>query len=74
MANQHFVQVVDSESIVQIINISQIVRASQNAPGQGGKHGWQVVLTADKSVTLNESEAEKLFKRMPGLPTTAGAV
>ena len=55
-----FVKVVDLNHQVQVINVRQIVRVTQNHPPD-----WDVVLTSGEPVSLSREEAEKLFKTVP---------
>ncbi len=55
-----FVKVVDRNRQVQVINVRQIVRVTQNHPPD-----WDVLLTSGEPVTLSTAEAEKLFKTAP---------
>jgi L-lysine 2,3-aminomutase len=55
-----FVKVVDRNNQIQVINVRQIVRVTQNHPPD-----WDVLLTSGEPVTLSAAEAEKLFKTVP---------
>jgi hypothetical protein len=54
-----FKKFVDANDQVQVINTRQIVRVFQS------HHRWDVLLTTGEPITLNASEAEKLFKTVP---------
>jgi hypothetical protein len=59
-----FVQVVDVKERVQILNTRHVVKVHQDALK------WRVVFTNGKPVVLDKSEADKLFKRLPGVEIT----
>jgi hypothetical protein len=59
-----FVQVVDVKERVQVLNTRHIVKVHQDALK------WRVVFTNGKPVVLDKSEADKLFKRLPGVEST----
>jgi hypothetical protein len=59
-----FVQVVDVKERVQILNTRHVVKVHQHALK------WRVVFTNGKPVVLDKSEADKLFKRLPGVEFT----
>jgi hypothetical protein len=60
-----FVQVVDVKERVQILNTRHVVKVHQDALK------WRVVFTNGKPVVLDKSEADKLFKRLPGFEITS---
>jgi hypothetical protein len=70
MGDRDFVQVVATDGQVHIINIQQIACMFHT-----GTH-WCVVLAAnDLKVGLDDMEAEKLIRRLPGArPTKAGSI
>lgn len=57
-----FIQLADSDKHVVILNINEIVVVNQLPDDQ-----WLVSLTAGKSVTLNKTDADKLFERLTGI-------
>jgi hypothetical protein len=59
-----FVKVVDVKERVQILNTRHVVKVHQHALK------WRVVFTNGKPVVLDKSEADKLFKRLPGVEFT----
>jgi hypothetical protein len=63
-----FIRIVTAQNLVRIINIEQIVQVIQ----QGVE--WQVIPTTGQPFTLHDSEAQQLFKRLPGMPATASPV
>jgi hypothetical protein len=62
--DSNFVQVVDVKERVQILNTRHVVKVHQDALK------WRVVFTNGKPVVLDKSEADKLFKRLPGFENT----
>ena len=53
-----FVQVTDSNNVVQVINIQQIVRVHQK------EDHWGIIFAGGDPISLSELEAEKLFKSL----------
>jgi hypothetical protein len=63
--DKDFVQIGSAQKLCRVINIRHIVQIVQRG------EGWQVFLTGGDSFTLDPSEVEQLFKRLPGMSQEA---
>jgi hypothetical protein len=62
-----FLKVVALNGAAQIINTCHVVRVAQEGPG------WEVFFSDSQRVQLADSEAQLLFRHLPGLPMSHAA-